>query len=163
MVTMQNITTCLWFDTEAEEAAKYYVSIFKNAKILRKRYYGKEGFEIHGRPAGSVMTIEFELEGRIFVALNGGPHFKFNEAVSLIVNVDTQEELDYYWDKLTEGGDKKAQVCGWLKDKYGLSWQVVPKLLTDLPEDLDPKKNDAIMKAILKMKKLDIKEFEKVL
>jgi predicted 3-demethylubiquinone-9 3-methyltransferase (glyoxalase superfamily) len=156
MTTTSKITTNLWFANEAEEAANYYVSIFKNAKINRLRRYGKEGFEIHKMPEGTVMTVEFELNGHHFVALNAGPVFKFNEAISLIVNVDNQEELDYYWGKLSAGGDKNSQVCGWLKDKYGLSWQVVPKWLSDLPDDTDQKAFDAVMKELLKMKKLDI-------
>ena len=161
MVAMQRITTNLWFDKEAEEAAKYYTSIFKNSKIGRISHYGKEGFEIHGGKEGTVLTIEFELDGQTFLALNGGPLFKFNEAVSLIVNCDTQEEVDYYWEKLGKGGDPKSQQCGWLKDKYGLSWQVVPTILAKLISDGDEKKADRVMKALLQMKKLDVKEFEK--
>ena len=160
MATMQKITSNLWFDSQAEEAAKYYVSIFKNSKIGRVSRYGKEGFEIHQRPAGSVMTVEFTLEGQTFVALNGGPHFKFNEAISFIVNCETQDEIDYYWNKLSEGGDPNAQQCGWLKDKYGLSWQVVPTMLDDMAADPDSKKSDAVMRALLKMKKLDIRKLE---
>ena len=160
MATMQKITSNLWFDSQAEEAANYYVSIFKNSRIGRTTYFGKEGFEIHGRPAGSVMTIEFILEGQTFIGLNGGPHFKFNEAVSFIVNCDTQEEIDYYWNKLSEGGDKNAQQCGWLKDKFGLSWQVVPTILDDMFMGPASKKSEAVMKALLKMKKLDIQKLE---
>lgn len=159
MATMQKITSNLWFDTQAEEAAKYYVSIFKNSKIGRISRYGKEGYEIHQRPAGSVMTVEFILEGQTFVALNGGPYFKFNEAISFIVNCETQEEIDYYWYKLSEGGDKNAQQCGWLKDKFGLSWQVVPTILDDMIMD-GSKKSEAVMKALLQMKKLDIQKLE---
>ena len=160
MPTMQKITSNLWFDSQAEEAAKYYVSIFKNSKIGRVSRYGKEGYEIHQRPAGSVMTIEFILEGQTFVALNGGPHFKFNEAISFIVNCDTQEEIDYYWNKLSAGGDPNAQQCGWLKDKFGLSWQIVPTMLDDMVANSDSKKSEAVMGALLKMKKLDIKKLE---
>jgi predicted 3-demethylubiquinone-9 3-methyltransferase (glyoxalase superfamily) len=160
MATMQKITSNLWFDTQAEEAAKYYVSIFKNSKMGRISRYGKEGYEIHQRPAGSVMTVEFTLEGQTFIALNGGPHFKFNEAISFIVNCETQEEIDYYWNKLSEGGDKNAQQCGWLKDKYGLSWQIVPTIIDDMITDPDSKKSEAVMRALLKMKKLDIKKLE---
>ena len=158
MATMQKITSNLWFDSQAEEAAKYYVSIFKNSKIGRITRYGNEGYEIHKRPAGSVMTIEFILEGQTFVALNGGPHFKFNESISFIVNCETQEEIDYYWNKLSAGGDPSAQQCGWLKDKFGLSWQIVPAILDDMVADSDSKKSEAVMGALLKMKKLDIKK-----
>jgi predicted 3-demethylubiquinone-9 3-methyltransferase (glyoxalase superfamily) len=158
MATMQKITSNLWFDTQAEEAAKYYVSIFKNSKTGRTTRYGKEGFEIHGRPAGSVMTIEFILEGQTFVALNGGPHFRFNEAISFIVNCESQDEIDHYWNKLAEGGDPKAQQCGWLKDKFGLSWQIVPTILDDMIADPDSRKAGAVMKALLQMKKLDIQK-----
>src|SRR5687767_8797045 len=160
MATMQKIISNLWFDSQAEEAAKHYVSIFKNSKIGRITRYGKEGYEIHQRPAGSVMTIEFILEGQTFVALNGGPHFKFNEAISFIVNCHTQEEIDYYWNKLSAGGDPNAQQCGWLKDKFGLSWQIVPAILDDMVSDSDPKKSEAVMGALLKMKKLEIKKLE---
>ena len=160
MPTIQKITANFWFDSQAEEAAKYYVSIFKNSKIGRVSRYGKEGFEIHGRPAGSVMTVEFTLEGQTFVALNGGPHFKFNEAISFIVNCETQNEIDYYWNKLSEGGDPKAQQCGWLKDKFGLSWQVVPAIIDDMIADPDARKSGAVMKALLQMKKLDIQKLK---
>lgn len=156
MATMQKITSNLWFDSQAEEAAEFYISIFKNSKIGRIARYGKEGYEIHGRPEGSIMTVEFWLEGQGFVALNGGPHFKFNEAISFIVNCDTQKEIDYYWEKLSEGGDEKAQICGWLKDKYGLSWQIVPTILADMISDPDSRKSERAMKAMLQMKKLDI-------
>jgi predicted 3-demethylubiquinone-9 3-methyltransferase (glyoxalase superfamily) len=160
MATMQKITSNLWFANQAEEAAKYYVSIFKNSRIGRLTRYGKEGQEIHGMAAGSVMTVEFWLEGQEFVALNGGPHFTFNEAISFIVNCDTQEEIDYYWEKLSDGGDKNAQMCGWLKDKYGLSWQVVPGALTDMFLDANSQKTQRAMKAMLKMKKLNIQELQ---
>ena len=160
MATMQKITSNLWFDSQAEEAAKYYISIFKNSKMGRISHFGKEGYEIHQRPAGSVMTVEFILEGQTFVALNGGPHFKFNEAISFIVNCETQQEIDDYWNKLSEGGDKNAQQCGWLKDKYGLSWQIVPTMLDDMFADSNSKKTEAVMKVMLKMKKLDIQKLE---
>lgn len=123
---MQKINPFLWFDKQAEEAVKFYVSIFKNSKIGEIIRYGREGQEIHGMEEGTVMTIDFEIEGQKFVALNGGPMFKFNEAISFQVNCETQNELDYYWEKLSEGGDKNAQQCGWLKDKYGVSWQSYP-------------------------------------
>jgi predicted 3-demethylubiquinone-9 3-methyltransferase (glyoxalase superfamily) len=151
---MQKITPCLWFDTQAEEAVKFYTSVFKNSKIGKISRYGKEGFEIHGRPAGTVMTLEFEINGQTFTALNGGPIFKFNEAISFQVSCETQEEIDFYWEKLTEGGDPKAQACGWLKDKFGLSWQIVPAILAELVRD--PNKSEKVMKALLQMKKLDI-------
>jgi predicted 3-demethylubiquinone-9 3-methyltransferase (glyoxalase superfamily) len=152
---MEKITTNLWFDTQAEEAVRLYTSVFKNSKTGKTARFGKEGQEIHGMPEGSVMTIEFELEGRTFIALNGGPHFKFNEAVSLIVNCENQDEVDYYWEKLSEGGDPHAQQCGWLKDKFGLSWQVVPTALSKLMSG-GGKKSQNVMKTLLQMKKLDI-------
>ncbi len=158
---MQSISTCLWFDSEAEEAAKFYTSIFKNSKILKITHYGEAGFEVHHRPAGSVLTVVFELNGQRFMALNGGPVFKFNEAVSLVVNCKTQDELDYYWAKLSEGGDKSAQQCGWLKDRYGLSWQIVPSALEEMMSDSDPVKSNKVMEALLQMKKLDISTLEK--
>lgn len=159
-ISSQKITPNLWFNTNAEEAVNFYLSIFKNSRISRIARYGKEGFDIHGMPEGSVMTIEFLLDGQEFVALNGGPHFRFNEAVSFIVNCDTQEEVDHYWSKLGEGGDPKAQMCGWLKDKFGLSWQVVPTILTELMLDKDPRKAANVMNTMLKMKKLDIAPLE---
>ncbi len=161
MASMQKISSNLWFDNEAEEAAKFYTGIFKNSKIGRVSRYGKEGFEIHQRPEGSVMTVEFFLNDQRFVALNGGPVFKFNEAVSFIVNCDNQEEIDYYWNKLSEGGDEKAQVCGWLKDKYGLSWQIVPTVLPDMFTDHNSEKSGRAMRAMLQMKKLDIAALER--
>ncbi|MEO6406808.1 MAG: VOC family protein [Ferruginibacter sp.] len=160
MATMQKITSNLWFDKEAEDAAKFYTSIFKNSSIGRIARYGKEGFEIHGGKDGTVMTIEFSLEGQNFVALNGGPIFKFNEAVSFIVYCENQEEIDYYWDKLKEGGDEKSQVCGWVKDKYGLSWQIVPTILPKLMADEEKEKAERVMHVMLKMKKLIIADLE---
>ena len=153
---MQRIVPCLWFDSQAEEAARYYVGIFKNAKIGKISHYTEAGQEVHGRPAGSVMVVEFELDGLAFTALNGGPVFKFTEATSLTINCENQAEVDYYWEKLKTGGDEKAQVCGWLKDKYGLSWQVVPTILPKLMGDSDPKKASRVMNAMLKMKKIDV-------
>ena len=153
---MQAIKPCLWFDKQAEEAAKFYCSIFKNAKLGAVTRYGKEGREIHGMPEGSVLAIEFSLDGNDFVALNGGPLFKFTEAVSFQVLCETQKDVDYYWEKLSAGGDPKAQQCGWLKDKFGLSWQVVPTVLAGLLYDQDPKKAGRTMDALLQMKKLDI-------
>ena len=153
---MQNITPCLWFDSQAEEAAKFYTSVFKNSRIGRIARYGKEGQEIHHRPEGSVLTVEFEINGQTFTALNGGPVFKFNEAVSFQVPCETQEDVDYYWERLSAGGDVKAQQCGWLKDKYGVSWQVVPTVLATMLQDKDRARADRVMKAMLQMKKLDI-------
>ena len=153
---MQKISPCLWFDDNAEEAVKFYVSIFKNSKVGNVTRYGKEGYEIHKKKEGSVMTIDFEIEGQKFLALNGGPIFKFNEAISFQIYCDMQEEIDYYWEKLTEGGDKNAQVCGWLKDKFGVSWQVVPIALIKMLQDIDSKKTERVMKAMLQMQKLDI-------
>lgn len=153
---MQKISPCLWFDDNAEDAVKFYVSIFKNSKVGNVTRYGKEGYEIHKKKEGSVMTIDFEIEGQKFLALNGGPIFKFNEAISFQIYCDTQEEIDYYWEKLTEGGDKNAQVCGWLKDKFGVSWQVVPIAMIKMLQDKDSKKTERVMKAMLQMHKLDI-------
>lgn len=153
---LQKIAPCLWFDHQAEEAATFYVSIFDNSSIGKITRYGKEGFEIHGRPEGSAMTVSFRLEGEEFTALNGGPHFKFNEAISFVVRCETQAEIDHYWKKLSEGGDEKAQQCGWLKDKYGLSWQIVPSALFDMMNDADAVKSGRAMKALLQMKKLDL-------
>jgi predicted 3-demethylubiquinone-9 3-methyltransferase (glyoxalase superfamily) len=153
---MQKITPCLWFDDKAEEAAKFYASIFKNSKIGDVTCYGKEGYEIHGREAGTVMTVDFEIEGQKFVALNGGPIFKFNEAISFQVHCKSQKEIDYYWEKLSEGGDEKAQQCGWLKDKYGVSWQIVPFVLGKMLQDKNAKKSQKVMKVLLQMRKLDI-------
>ena len=158
---MQKITPCLWFDDKAEEAAKFYASIFKNSKIGDVTYYGKEGFEIHRKEEGSVLTVDFEIEGQKFVALNGGPIFKFNEAISFQVHCETQEEVDYYWEKLSEGGDEKAQICGWLKDKYGVSWQIVPIILIKMLKDKDSEKSQRVMKAMLQMHKLDISTLKK--
>jgi predicted 3-demethylubiquinone-9 3-methyltransferase (glyoxalase superfamily) len=156
MAAIQRISPCLWFDREAEEAAKFYVSIFEHSRITRITHYGKEGREIHGKPAGSVLTVVFELDGTSFTALNGGPSFKFNEAISLQVSCETQEEIDRYWDGLSAGGDPQAQQCGWLKDRYGVSWQVVPAILPALIDDENTKKADRTMRALLGMKKLDI-------
>ncbi len=153
---MQKITPCLWFDSNAEEAANFYASVFKNSKIGKISRYGKEGYEIHGQPEGTVLTVEFELNGQTFTALNGGPVFKFNEAISFQVYCKSQKEIDYYWAKLSKGGDKKAQQCGWLKDKYGLSWQIVPTVLGKMLQDKDAKKTERVMSALLQMKKLDI-------
>ena len=146
---------------QAEEAATFYVSVFKNSKIVTVARYSKAGREIHKRPAGSVMTVAFELDGRAFTALNGGPVFTFNEAVSLQVSCDTQEEVDCYWEKLSKGGDPKAQQGGWLKDKYGLSWQIVPTVLPEMLKDHESAKAQRAMEALLRMKKIDIAELER--
>jgi predicted 3-demethylubiquinone-9 3-methyltransferase (glyoxalase superfamily) len=157
---MQKITPCLWFDSNAEEAVNFYTSILTNSKIGSISRYGKAGYEIHGKPAGTVMTMEFELNGQVFTALNGGPMFKFNEAISFQVSCESQEEVDYYWEKLSEGGDKKAQQCGWLKDKYGVSWQIVPTVLGKMLQDKDAEKSERVMKALLQMGKIDIKSLK---
>ena len=155
MARIQRIAPCLWFDDQAEEAAKYYCSIFSNSRIVTVTRYGKAGYEVHRRPAGSVMVVAFELEGQPFTALNGGPIFKFNEAISLQVYCDTQEEIDYYWERLSAGGDERAQQCGWLKDRYGVSWQVAPSIMQDLVKE-GGEKGDRVMSALLEMKKLDL-------
>jgi predicted 3-demethylubiquinone-9 3-methyltransferase (glyoxalase superfamily) len=153
---MQKITPFLWYDTQAEEAAKFYCSIFKNSRILNTARY-PEGSPA---PAGSVMTVEFELEGQRFIALNGGPHFKFNESVSFSIECDTQAEVDRYWDQLLSGGGQESQ-CGWLKDRYGLSWQVNPKALGRMLSDPDKEKASRVMQAMLQMKKIDTAELER--
>jgi predicted 3-demethylubiquinone-9 3-methyltransferase (glyoxalase superfamily) len=150
---MQKIIPNLWFDNQAEEAVNFYASVFKTCKIGRISRYGGEGAEVSGRPKGSVMVVEFELNGQPFLALNGGPHFKFTEAVSFVVNCETQEDVDHYWEKLSEGGQKSR--CGWLKDKYGLSWQIIPTALGELMAK-DPSKSGKVMQALLKMDKLDV-------
>jgi predicted 3-demethylubiquinone-9 3-methyltransferase (glyoxalase superfamily) len=157
---MQTITPCLWFDSNAEEAVNFYTSIFKKSKIGKISRYTEAGYEIHGKPAGTVLTIDFELNGQPFTALNGGPVFKFNEAISLQVYCESQEELDYYWNKLSAGGDERSQQCGWLKDKFGLSWQIVPTVLGNLLHGKDAKKSNRVMEALLGMKKLDIKALQ---
>jgi predicted 3-demethylubiquinone-9 3-methyltransferase (glyoxalase superfamily) len=156
MATVQKISPCLWFDKQAEDAAKFYVSVFDKSRIVRTTRYTEVGQEVHGQKPGSIMTVEFELEGQLFAGLNGGPDFKFNEAISLQVLCGTQEEVDKYWNRLSEGGDPKSQQCGWLKDKFGLSWQIVPTVLHDLIADSDAGKAGRVMGVMLKMKKLDI-------
>lgn len=158
-VDARKITPCLWFDTEAEEAANAYVAIFRNSSILRVSRYAKEGREIHGREAGSVMTVEFEIDGQRFVGLNGGPQFKFNEAISFQVHCETQDEIDHYWAKLSEGGEEGP--CGWLKDRYGVSWQVVPTALPDMLMDPDPERTARVTKAFLQMRKFDVAALER--
>lgn len=161
MKIAQRITPCLWFDDQAEQAANFYTSIFPHARITEVTRFGTAGHEIHGRPAGSVMTVAFELDGQAFSALNGGPVFKFNEAISFQVYCDTQQEVDHYWYGLSDGGDEKAQQCGWLKDKYGVSWQVVPKILLELIGDPDREKSERVTQAMLQMKKLDIEQLQR--
>jgi len=161
MPSIQKITPCLWFDHEAEEAAKFYSAIFKNSKIVSMSRYGEAGQEVHGKPAGTVMVVAFELDGQAFTALNGGPMFKFNEAISFQVHCETQAEVDYYWEKLSVGGDATAQQCGWLKDQYGVSWQVVPTVLIEMLSDPNAEKSGRAMKAMLHMKKLDIAELKR--
>ncbi len=156
---MSKITTNLWFDNQAEEAATFYTSIFKNSSITNITRYGKAGYEFHGRPEGSVMTVAFELDGDSFVALNGGPIFQFNEAISLIINCDDQNEVDYFWQKLTADGGEPSQ-CGWLKDKYGVSWQVVPKGLQTLLANSDPERQERVMSVLMTMTKLDLNRLE---
>jgi len=153
--TVQKITPFLWFDTQAQEAAKFYTSLFKNSRIVGTTYYAAEAAKASGRPEGSVMTVEFELSGQRFTALNGGPIFKFTEALSLVVHCDTQEEVDDLWQKLIAGGGAPSR-CGWLKDKFGLSWQVVPRVLLELIQDKDPARSNRVMAELMKMKKIDI-------
>ena len=152
---MQKLTPCLWFDTEGEEAAKFYTSVFPNSKIVNVAHYGDAG----PRPEGTVMTVSFELDGQKFLALNGGPEFTFSEAISFQVNCDGQEEVDAFWSKLSEGGEEGP--CGWLKDRFGLSWQIVPTVLPELLGDPDPEKAQRVMRAMLKMKKIEIGELER--
>jgi predicted 3-demethylubiquinone-9 3-methyltransferase (glyoxalase superfamily) len=158
---MQKITPFLWFDGNAEEAAKFYTSIFKNSKVGRILRYDEEVAKVSqsGQPAGSVLTIEFEIEGQKFVALNGGPQFKFNESISFVVNCETQKEVDYFWEKLTAAGGEESQ-CGWLRDKFGVSWQVTPTVLIDMLHDKDAKKSERVMKAMLQMQKIEIEDLK---
>lgn len=158
---MPNITPFLWFDDQAEDAAAFYTSIFPNSGITGTWRYGEAGREVHGREPGSVMTIAFELDGQPFTALNGGPVFEFSQAISLVIHCESQEEVDHYWHRLSEGGDESAQQCGWLKDRFGLSWQVVPKVLPELLGDPDPAKAGRVMTALMGMKKLDIADLER--
>jgi predicted 3-demethylubiquinone-9 3-methyltransferase (glyoxalase superfamily) len=158
---MQKITPFLWFDHQAEDAVKFYTAIFKNSKVGRILRYGEEAAKISStdRPVGSVLTIEFEMQGQKFVALNGGPLFKFNESISFVVNCETQEEVDYFWEKLkADGGEESA--CGWLKDRFGVSWQVVPTVLIDMLHDKDPRKSERVMQAMLQMQKIDINKLK---
>ena len=161
MSAAHRIVPCLWFDTQAEDAVNFYVSVFKNSKINLITRYSTAGQETHHQKPGSVMTVEFELDGEVFTALNAGPVFKFNEAVSFQIMCDTQAEVDHYWNMLTAGGDPKAQQCGWLKDKFGLSWQVVPRKMIELMKDHQSEDAKKAMTAMLKMKKIDIAEIER--
>jgi predicted 3-demethylubiquinone-9 3-methyltransferase (glyoxalase superfamily) len=156
MPRIQKIAPCLWFDSQAEQAAALYTSVFKNSRITRVTRYGEAGREFHGKPPGSVMTVAFELDGQLFTALNGGPVFQFNEAISFQVICETQEEVDHFWDRLGEGGDERARQCGWFKDRFGVSWQVVPTVLLELIDDPDVEKSQRVTQAMLGMKKLDI-------
>ena len=156
---MQKFTPCLWFDNQAEEAVNFYVSIFKNSKIGGITRYGEEGAKRSGRPKGTVMTVTFQLDGQEFLALNGGPVFTFSPAISFIVNCQTQEEIDEFWEKLSEGGERIE--CGWLKDKYGVSWQIVPTILGEMLQAKDPKKSEKVMEVLLQMEKIDIKSLKK--
>ena len=159
MPTTQKISLCLWFDSEGEEAARFYTSIFKNSKIGRVARYDEEASKAAGSPKGSVMTVEFELDGQRFMALNGGPLFKFTEAISLVVNCETQKEVDHFWEKLSAGGQEVQ--CGWLKDRFGVSWQIVPTILMELLHDKDPERSRRVMAAMLKMKKIDTEPLKK--
>lgn len=159
-LTTSMIVPCLWFDTEAEDAASLYVSVFKNARILSTTRYGSEGSEIHGKRAGTVMTVDFELDGQKFVGLNGGPQFKFSEAISFQIMCESQEEVDHYWTKLTAGGGQEGP-CGWLKDRFGLSWQVVPTALLEMLKGSDAPAAQRVTKAFMQMKKFDIEALKK--
>jgi len=156
---LQKITPCLWFDDKAEEAVKFYTSIFKNSKIMHIGRYGEEGAKVSERPKGTVMVAAFQLDGQEFVALNGGPIFTFTPAISFVVNCGTQEEVDMFWEKLSKGGE--TSQCGWLKDKYGVSWQIVPTILGEMLTDADPIKSERVMKAMLQMEKIDIRSLKK--
>ena len=160
MANLQTISPCLWFDDQAEQAARYYTGIFPNSRIGAVSRYGEAGTDIHGRPPGSVMTVAFELDGQPFTALNGGPVFTFNEAISFQVSCDSQQEIDHYWNLLKEGGPFQAQQCGWLKDCYGVSWQIVPRALADMMASGDQVRADRVMTALLGMKKLDLAQLE---
>ena len=156
---MQKITPFLWFDDQAEEAAKFYTSVFKNSKVGRILRYDEATAKAAGGPVGSVLTIEFEIEGQKFTALNGGPQFKFNESVSFVVYCQTQDEVDYFWQKLTADGGQESE-CGWLRDKFGLSWQVTPTVLIEMLHDKDPKKSGRVMNAMMQMQKIDISKLK---
>jgi len=158
---VQRITPFLWFDHQAEEAASFYTSVFENSRIVAVTRYDREAGAATRRPEGSAMTVAFELDGQTFTALNGGPYFKFTEAVSFVVTCETQEEVDHYWEKLSAGGDENARQCGWLKDRYGLSWQIVPRVLVEFLTHPDPATSARVMEAMLRMKKIDIAGLKK--
>jgi predicted 3-demethylubiquinone-9 3-methyltransferase (glyoxalase superfamily) len=160
-IATKKITPCLWFDDRAEEAAQFYTKVFPNSKIGEIARYGEAGREVHRKAPGTVLTVAFELDGQPFTALNGGPDFKFSEAISFQVSCETQKEVDFYWAKLSEGGDEAAQQCGWLKDRFGVSWQIVPSILPDLVGDPASEKSQRAMKAMMGMKKLDIAELKR--
>jgi predicted 3-demethylubiquinone-9 3-methyltransferase (glyoxalase superfamily) len=162
MSTTPRIRPCLWFADQGEEAARFYTGIFPNSRIVATTRFSDAGVEVHQRPAGSVMTVTFELDGQQFTALNGGPMFTFNEAISLEVHCKDQEEVDYYWERLGAGGDPAAQQCGWLKDRYGVSWQIIPTAMERMFLDPDSPATQRAMNAMLQMKKLDINELERV-
>ncbi len=155
----QRITPFLWFDSQAEAAAKLYISVFENSRIKRIARYGKAGRDVHGKEAGSVMTVEFEIDGQTFIALNGGPHVKFNEAISFQIVCESQDEIDHFWSRLSQDGQEGP--CGWLKDKYGVSWQVVPSVLPQMMTDADSSKTERVMNAFLKMKKFDVETLQR--
>lgn len=161
MAITQKITTNLWFNSNGDQALNHYLSIFKNSKEGKKTYYTEEGKEFHKKEPGTLMTAEFWLEDQKFVILNGGPEFKFNEAISFIISCENQEEVDYYWERLGEGGDPNSQVCGWLKDKFGVSWQVVPTILIDLISSPDSEKSGKARNAMFQMKKIDIEALKR--
>jgi predicted 3-demethylubiquinone-9 3-methyltransferase (glyoxalase superfamily) len=163
MLKIQKITPCLWFDDRAQTAAEFYTGIFPNSQILHISHYGEAGTEIHGKPAGSVLAVAFELDGQKFTALNGGSTFKFNEAISFQVDCLDQAEVDYYWDKLSIDGDETAQQCGCLKDRYGVSWQIIPRILVELLNDPDAEKSQTAMMAMLQMKKIDIDALQRAI
>ncbi len=156
---MRKITPFLWFDDNAEEAARFYVSVFPNSRVRTVTRYSEAGAEASGRPKGSVMTVTFEIDGRQVIALNGGPNFRFTEAVSFVVNCDSQKQVDDLWEKLCRGGEEGQ--CGWLKDRYGLSWQIVPSALAEMVSDPDPARSDSVVRALVKMKKIDLAELRK--
>lgn len=157
---LQKITPCLWFDTQAEDAAQFYCAIFPNSQILQISRYGEAGYEIHRKRAGSILTVTFDLDGQAFTALNGGPEFRFNPAISFQVACDNQPELDRYWDALSAGGEEQAQQCGWLQDRYGVWWQIIPTGLPAMMCDADSRKSERVMDALLQMKKLDIAKLQ---
>ena len=161
MANLSKIVPCLWFDDQGEEAAKFYVGIFKNSKIHRVSRYSEAGKERHKRPVGTAMVVEFELDGQTFTALNGGPMFKITEAISFQVMCDTQAEIDHFWDSLSAGGDPKAQQCGWLKDKFGVSWQIVPSIIGEIMTSGKPGAAAGAMSAVMKMKKIDLAEMKR--